>query len=550
MSAKDGVYTGFVISDEKDILDLKNRIKYYKPISQNDIAFLHRKLEKRGKNHLVKFFEKHIMGMDYSHKIEQTEQPKKKEKPSIEKEVYRTKKCKASDFQFYDKEIRLGKYILNTERAFSIPSSILQKIEGEFIVRIHSDKTFYIDNHGLSKLLYLVEDYCFSYLDNACDEWIYDMIDSIEKDINRYLYLDIKNFALNETNGKYELKDDAIKYCLISKEVLRRKFREFVNDKTNIPQIYRDKYKLKFPYAEQVDKFNEEFTMNLKNIIRKYVYYTQEDLEVVKWRDLGYYKPLICVDFKLTDDDSNKGIIEWISTDSFFYYQKIELNITQAPRGALYGFSDEMIRAIEETIESLKEDSSYDLFNACIRSVKTKQSVQYETDKYISNYSTVSTYDDKYIYKVDNPLLDISDKHYLIGHPKVEDYTFYLNTGYVNKIACFWDPNYMLSQDLTGKYVPCYLLANDEYVVLYALDYSKSTYVFKVKKGCIEMAMFFIWAYFSSWLYNKREGKSLRVERLFSYFGIEWYDNTGSHISKNDEGLYQFILPICFYNKI
>ena len=49
---------------------------------------------------------------------------------------------------------------------------------------------------------------------------------------------------------------------------------------------------------------------------------------------------------------------------------------------------------------------------------------------------------------------------------------------------------------------------------------------------------------------KQARGETIRVERLFSYFGIEWYDNTGSPIYINEEGLYQFKLPYCFYHNI
>ena len=550
MKTEDGVYTGTIISDEKDILDLKNRIKFYKPISQNDIAFLLHRLEKRGKKHLIPFFEKHIIEKDASQGLQvDTPHPKKKETTkTIEKEIYQTKTYKASDFQFLDKEIRVGKYVCHTERAFVIPHSILQKIQGEFTIKIRPDKTFYFDNHDLTRLLGLVEVYCYSYLDSICEIWFMDAIDSIEKDVKRSLFLELKDFILNENNGRYELKDNAIKYCPLSKYFLRYEFREFVNRKTNIPSIYRDKYKSKFPFGERIDKFNEDFGKSLTNIIRKYVYYTDKDLEVIKWYNEDYYKPSIVVDFMLTDEDANKGLTDWISVNSCIYHQQIEMQIKYAPKGALYDFGDEAISVIGNIIESLKEDSAYDLLKACWESIKTKQTVKYETDKYISNYSTTCTYDTKYRYRVNNPLLDISDEHYCIGHPKVEEYRYKLLNGYIHKITYFIDHNKMYSQEWPyNKSVDCYLLANDEYIALFALDYSKSTYVFKVKEGYIDIAMFFIWTYFSSSMFNKREGKSIRVERLFSYFGIEWYDNTGSPISKNEDGLYQFILPYRFY---
>lgn len=438
---------------------------------------------------------------------------------------------------------------MNTERAFALPASLLQKIQGEFTVRVRPDNTFYFDNHGLTKLLDLVENYCYSYLDTVCETWFRDELDSIEKDVKRHICLDFKDFAFNETNRRYELKDNAIKYSILSNWILKYNFQDFVDKRTNIPQRYRNTYKCNYRFAKQVEKFNKEFEKSLTDIIRKYIYYTEKDLEVINWRGENHHKPLILVDFMLTDEETGKGITEWIDVNSCLYYQQIEMYIKNAPQGTLYDFGDEAISTIDNIIESLKEDSAHDWLKACIDSVKNKQTVKYETDKYIANYSTTCSYDTIYSYRVSNPLLDISDNHYRIGHPKLEDYKYKLQNGVIHKIAYFIDQNKMYSQEWPGsKCVDCYLLANDENIVLYALDSSKSTYVFKVKKGCMDIAMFFIWAYFSSSMYNKREGKSLRVERLFSHFGIEWYDNTGSPITKDENGLFQFILPFYFYS--
>lgn len=104
----------------------------------------------------------------------------------------------------------------------------------------------------------------------------------------------------------------------------------------------------------------------------------------------------------------------------------------------------------------------------------------------------------------------------------------------------------MFSKSTSWDYVDCYLLANDEYTALYALDSAKSTYVFKVKSGCIDKAMFLIWSYFSLPSNNKRERKSIYIEYLFSYFGIEWYDNTCPPILKSEEWFCQFNLPPYF----
>ena len=51
MKTKNCGYRNFLIRKEKDILELKDLINNYKPISQNDIAFLLEKLKKeRNKN--------------------------------------------------------------------------------------------------------------------------------------------------------------------------------------------------------------------------------------------------------------------------------------------------------------------------------------------------------------------------------------------------------------------------------------------------------------------------------------------------------------------
>ena len=85
MKVVDGVYTGFVIMDEKDILELRHMIKNYKPISKNDIAFLLQKLEKKGKKHLIPFFEEHIIEKDIHQNPQvSTTLPKKKKTKAIE----------------------------------------------------------------------------------------------------------------------------------------------------------------------------------------------------------------------------------------------------------------------------------------------------------------------------------------------------------------------------------------------------------------------------------------------------------------------------------
>lgn len=87
--------------------------------------------------------------------------------------------CKASDFQFCEKVIKFGEYVLATERTFAIQHSILGKIEREFTIKTCTNKTFYFEDHGLTQLLGLVEEYCYSILDIKCKKWFDEKIKAI-----------------------------------------------------------------------------------------------------------------------------------------------------------------------------------------------------------------------------------------------------------------------------------------------------------------------------------------------------------------------------------
>ncbi len=550
MKTKNCGYRNFLIRKEKDILELKDLINNYKPISQNDIAFLLEKLKKERKEDLERIFMKHIIGkVNLKKEQEDIPQSKKKEKLiTLEKENYLVKIYKVSDFHFYHHKIRVNKYVLETKRAFKIPDSLLQNIQGFFSIKVNIDNSFYFENYGLTRLLKLVNDYCSSHLDAKCEEWFMNKINSIEN-IPK-IYLELEDFVFNETNKIYELKDSAIKDCPLNKEMLRYDFRDYIKKIPNIPKIYKDSYIKEYSFSKQIDKFNEEYRMSLTNIIRKYVYYTEKDMEVIKWRK-GYNHPILVHIIFMKDVDTYK--VEEVDVPSFSYKQQINLDIKYAPKGALYEFDDEIIASIESSIELLKSDKFYNLLKINIQFIKEKKNIETFFDKPFWGCFSDDIYGEKdidikkrYRYKIYNPLLDIWDNHYLIGHPEVKESLYKLKEKSVNKIAYFKDPNYVHSQETSGEYIDCYLLANKKYIVLYALDNSKSTYIFYIKEGCIDKAMFLIWSYFSSYVYNKREGKSIQIENLFPYFGIKYYDNTGDPISRDKKGLYKFFLPTCF----
>jgi hypothetical protein len=88
----------------------------------------------------------------------------------------------------------------------------------------------------------------------------------------------------------------------------------------------------------------------------------------------------------------------------------------------------------------------------------------------------------------------------------------------------FWDKNRSYSGTLEN-HIPSVLNylttepVEDYYrFTLYAFDETKSVYHFKVKQKKKDLALFFIWAYFSSSLKNKREYK--RIRAIFNMIGI------------------------------
>lgn len=530
--------------EEKDILNLKNHIRNYKPISQNDIAYLLRTLEKRGRSHLIPFFEKHILGKNVSQSSTPQPKRKKKKKKTPTEECYKIKTLKASDFQFMRGKVRVGGYIRETKNAFAISHAILKNIQGDFKIKILPDNKFDFEDHGLIKLQGLVEEYCYSFLDVKCEEWFIDRINAIKTDVRRDFKLNFSNFSFNEENGRYELMDGAIKYAPLNINSLLCEFRDYIDKQIHIPSRYRDSYEGRGTLTNLINKFNKEFSTCLTNILRKYIYYTEKDVEEMEWSGV---KPTITVFFKLVDESSTYDCIE---TPSFFFMHDVVFEFRNLPKGAPYEFSEEAIRSIEACVEQINDRGMYNLLSSNLQSIKNKKTLDFVWDEYTAGSLSFCNLKDGLTYyrlRTANCLLDISDKHYLMAHPRVEDYSYRLDIGHIKKIAYFNDPNYVLSQELPGYRVECYLLANDEYIVLYALDSSKSTYTFKVKSGCIDMAMFLIWSYFSSHIFNKREGKYITIQCLFSSFGIEWYDNMGSPITRNKEGLYQFDLPGVFY---
>lgn len=545
MDAKDGVYAEFKIEDEGDIIRLKNLTKTYKPISQNDIAHLLKMLEKKGREHLVPFFKKHIMGIVDAKDLQvSTPQPKKKKKRKEIDECYQRVSRKASDFQFNGREIKVGRYILGTNLEFAISPRVLKKIKGDFNIRIYDNGNFDFETDELDRLLNLVEVYSYSFLDGKCKKFFNKKIDSIALYAEREFTLKYNDFGINEANGRYELKYNAVKYSLLNKDDMLWNFSRLLAAQKHIPQKYRDSYESKGILAYLVDKFNDEFRTCLTNLLRKDVYYTEKDCEVVAW-NYETYRPSIYVYFRLVEYDKYPSI----TLPSFSFSRNISFRFFNLPSGEPYNFSNESIEAIDACMaKMLKSDDYYPLLNVNLQSIKERKNVERVFNRECWGAVSYDIEGKKHTVTSADCLLDISDEHYLIAHSRIsKDYTQLLRSGRIDRIAYFRDRNRVHSNtSYWDNGVDCYLLANDEYIELNALDSSKSTYIFKVKKGCIDAAMFLIWSYFSSHIENKREYKHIGIEYLFSYFGIEWYNNTGSPITRGEDGLYQFDLPCIF----
>ena len=100
-------------------------------------------------------------------------------------------------------------------------------------------------------------------------------------------------------------------------------------------KIPKDSYIKEYSFSKQIDKFNEEYRMSLTNIIRKYVYYTEKDMEVIKWRK-GYNHPILVHIIFMKDVDTYK--VEEVDVPSFSYKQQINLDIKYAPHMIVFGY--------------------------------------------------------------------------------------------------------------------------------------------------------------------------------------------------------------------
>lgn len=525
MEAKDGVYTGFVISDERDILELKNRIKYYKPISPNDIAFLHHKLEKKGDEDLILLFERLIMN-----------------KINLINEAV----VHARDLMLEDKKITYGDYVCISESVFRVHKSVLGKIPGEYTVHMYSNGKFKFANNGLRVLLKKIEDYSEAFLYRKSDNWLKTNI-RLEEFFDFKIRLDWYNFVFNEEKQIYELSDGAVKYRPLCRSNLEQQYLDYIGSIRKIPPACKNKFRAKRLCSVYVDKVNSEFCASLTDYIRKYIYYTKEDVEVIDWYTNNYNNPVILMRFATFPNDFMRlDVVDVINVPSIDYSTRFWGEINGVPKGKLYVFSKEALQDIEYTLAGIKDNPYYEFLSANVQSLRCKKRMCFEKDSIFGG--AVRKDDGKYSYWVSNPLLDISDGRYEIAHPRITSFSCLLECLSVDKVLYFRDLNYHKSKERTCEPIECYLMVNDNNVILYELDASKSTYYFKVEKNCMEKAIFLIWSYFSSHIYNRREFKWIRIRNLFSHFGIVKFNNHLPSLSEDKEGRYDFELPECFYN--
>lgn len=222
-------------------------------------------------------------------------------------------------------------------------------------------------------------------LDNI---YIIAKINSIKLYVERKITLKYSDFSINEATGRYEIKDDAIKYSLLDEGDLLCCFSIYLDKLSYIPSRYRDNYESKGTLTKLINQFNNEFRISLTNILRKEVYYTPKDVEAIEW-NYKSYKPTITVYFKLVDYDKCQCII----LPSFSYSRNISLRFFNLAKGKPYNFSDEVIDAIESSIKRIKDNDYYHLLNVNIQSIKERRKISDIQKKYPSGYSRIEYID-------------------------------------------------------------------------------------------------------------------------------------------------------------
>lgn len=460
------------------------------------------------------------------------EQTKKKKKNKV---VYATSSitCMGKALIFMNGRIQYGNYVMNTKQAFAVHKSIMAKVEGAYRIKLCHDNTFYFEKGELPRLLIVVENACHDFISHQLKGWTKNKLEKINeyiayvRDINFKVFVEIDTESFDEDTQTYKMSLKDIPFNLIDLQKegeWKYEYESKVKDLVLIPSVYRESYIKTYPNPLHLNEINRTFRDEVISIIKENCSYTIDEYELDEL--YGKSKKGFNVSVKRANDTLGHVILLPYLSDS------IDIMVKQIKNpGKLFHFTQDSKTSIKEAINGCQfnEYSRLDIqLDKCLKLINGDEKM---TDYVVWRYPYFG-------YGGLNPLYNINDDRYEECHPRCDElFTNYIRGKY-NNILYFRDPNAHCSSDNLYPF-RCYLLVRGKYIVLFALNSDLSTYVFRIDEDKTEMALFLIWAYFSSYLCNKREGKHLMIGYLFKNFGIEGYWRVDP-ISKNENVTYNF----------
>lgn len=365
----------------------------------------------------------------------------------------------------------------------------------------------------------------FESIEEQLTEWKETTIQQIKEYIlfeNKYEEI-LRVTKINDSDFKYKIN-----------RLLRESFCQSLKDAyilrvqgcIKVPSIYKTKYLDKYPFFSFIEEMEREFMQQLDLIIMDYIRENESEL-------LEPVNETTEIILKITNDKSTYiGILESCKIElssigvSLFFYVLQDHKL-----GRLLNFTSLGKLMIDFSLRRCQYYRNERIYKVLL-----------DRFEYIKgNNNELSLPDNDYInfYYSIFPLFDIKDKKYVTSHLSCKKLFFHHVYLGCDKILYFVDPNIYASKEGEQNNVKCYLILRRNSIYLFSLDLSKSTYVFSVKAGMEEPAIFSIWAYFSSFMINKREGKVFSLISVFNKFGI--LDITSkAPIKKDARGLYLF----------
>ena len=521
-------YASMPTYDKQCILNIKKRVLDKGNFRKNDYDVLYRKVCKYNPE-LIVFFKCALKDfIDY----------KLGEVPSARFDV-KYESIPGNKFQIENGCIRLDEYVLRTVQAIAVPDNLMMEVIGTYSVRKKSDGTFSMRQGDLPRLLENAEKACYDCIERQISGWVEEVRKQLKLHINEKEYKETWMVDIDRIQGmgdyKYTIHN---KPCILIDHSLKYKlnetYRNLVNTCNRVPQTFKDAYLKKYPKLLLIGKIESAFTRELYRLIKENINYSKDDDEI-----FGKKQQRKSIFVNVTNNTLEYvGVIDCHQIELSLIDSVISLCILpERPYGKIYHFSQGSIQLIEQCLSKFSIP-----YGETLKKV-LKSRLDYIKGEQQTNSSLVDN-----VYPYDNgcPLYNIKNKRYAHNHKKCQNLFYdYVMNG-CKHILYFWDPN-MFYSHYESKPVSCYILQIGNYIRLYSLDYSKSTYVFVVRQGMEGVALFFIWSYFSSYIYNKREGMPLCIKSAYEVFGIVGFRRE-EPVSKDELGYYIFnTYPEKFY---